>query len=215
MNANRRIVNPNSLSRRLSSTRDFGLFFGIPKILPDYRLPTAERPDPHPLPGLRDDLEALIACCETAEERCLVALLGFEGMRIGEALSMEYDNFNLDNMSIKILGKGSKTRRIPLTDVASEYIIPGLIDAQLNRRGGNIISMPDRTARYFITALGKKANLSRPIASHDLRATCATLLYQQSKDIMLVAEWLGHADPSTTAIYIGRTLNDLRKIGEI
>jgi integrase len=215
LNKNRRVVNPNTLSRRLSATRDFGIFAGIPKILPDYSLPTAERPEPHPLPGLRVDLEKLIACCETDEQRCLVALLGFEGMRMHEALGVTMSDFNLDNQSIRIMGKGSKVRRVPLTNVASEYIMPGLVRAQLARPGGNIIDMPERSARYFITALGKKAKLSRPISSHDLRATFATLAYQMCKDIVLVQEWLGHADPATTAIYIGRTLDDLRKIGEI
>lgn len=215
LNQYRRVLNPNTLSRRLSATRNFGMFGGLSKILPDFNLPTAEAPQPHPLPGLRDDLEKLIACCTNDTQRCLVAFLGFEGMRMHEALAMVASDFDLNNMSIKIVGKGEKTRRVPLTNVAAEYIIPAIIRTEVSRKGGRIVDIPERSARHFITSLGVKAGLSRPIASHDLRATCATLLYQGSKDIMLVKEWLGHSDPATTAIYIGRTLEDLRKIGEI
>jgi integrase len=203
-----------TVSRRLSSAREFGYAFDLPKIIPNYNLPTPEIARPHPLPGLHSDIKALIDLCDTRERKCLVALLGYQGMRLHEALGATVPNFDIENKSIRIRGKGDVMRVIPLFPHAAEYIIPQLIHTQLDRPGGNLIQYSDRGARRFITMTGMKAGISRPISSHDLRATFATLTYNNCRDIMIVKELLGHSDPSTTAMYIGKTLDDLRKAGE-
>ena len=69
--------------------------------------------------------------------------------------------------------------------------------------------MGDRSARALITRLGERAGLRRAIASHDLRATFATEVYNRTRDMRLVQELLGHSRLSTTQKYTQVSLSDL------
>jgi integrase/recombinase XerD len=68
---------------------------------------------------------------------------------------------------------------------------------------GQVIHYSNRSARKAITAMGKRAGLSRAISSHDLRATFATELVNRGVNIRTVQELLGHASVATTEIYTG------------
>lgn len=204
---------PMTIRRRKASVVALGQCVGFEgDILKNYNLPSVGQANPHPLPGLLTDLEALLGVCVSLESRALVALLGCEGMRLHEALELPVEQIDLDKMSITIWGKGNKVRTIPITMRAFEHLAPQIINARLAGRP-NLMTLSDRGSRAMITELGVKARLSRPIASHDLRATFATILYNETKDIRLVQGWLGHATITTTQGYIGLTLDQMRDAG--
>lgn len=200
-----------TVRRRKASLLAYSKFIELPeRLLPFYKLPTVQQRAPHPLPELEDDLERLVNVCRSEEERALVACLGYEGMRMHESLSLPVNNILLDVGAIDVIGKGDKERRIPITENAAQYLYPQIIASRIMGRS-LLVGLQDRNARNIITMLGERAGLRRAISSHDLRATFATVVYRETKDIRLVQALLGHADISTTQIYIGLTFDQMRE----
>jgi integrase/recombinase XerD len=198
----------------MASLREFSIWAGsTERLLSGYKLPGLGLEFKHPLPNPAQDLQALLDACKTGMQRALIALLGLEGMRLHEALACGTGHLDLNEMTISVWGKGDKVRVIPITERAWGHLAPRLITAQLNCES-NLITYSDRGARNFITELGVRARISRPISSHDLRATFATLAYENSGgDIVLVQGWLGHSDVTTTQGYVNVSMNKMRQGG--
>lgn len=217
LNRTKREMQPATSRRRMAALREFSEWSGQERILPKYSLPTMGQAYPHPLPGLLSDLIALQNECKTNNQRALIGLLGYEGLRLHEALAITPSDFRLSpdgsDDRLDVWGKGSKLRTIPITKRAWDVISPQYVEALACGRD-TVIVFSDRGARNFITELGRRARLSREISSHDLRATCATLLYQTSgNNIELVRKWLGHAHIQTTTGYVGTSMDEMRQGG--
>lgn len=210
MNLSKRTRAPKTSNRRLSSIREFGRAILKTEILVRYNAPTPPEAEPHPLPRLAKDLDALIENCNGDRQACLIALCGLMGLRLHEALFVQPCHVNVRDMTLLVYGKGNKQRIIPITTRAWEYISPALIEAMFTGMTQPLVNYSDRGARSFITELGVKARISRPISSHDLRATFATVAYIKTKDLVLVQRWLGHADPKQTLRYIQSGLDIMR-----
>lgn len=188
---------PATIRRRLSTFRTFAPV----AVLEGYRPPTPAPAEPHPIPegiaGIRRLLE-----WAGPPERVLVTLCGMAGLRISEARSVRAKDFDTtgERVTLLVRGKGAKQRRIPLSPEAWE----NLADVVAERSGDELlVEMSDSGARKAIGRLGRDARLSRPIASHDLRATFATSAYRSTKDLRAVQLYLGHASSKTTEVYVG------------
>jgi integrase/recombinase XerD len=206
------MVSAGTTRRRAASLRKFGMSLNI-KILEETKLPVVGEREPHPLPGLKTDLDNMLDACTTDNQRALIACLGLEGMRLHEALGLELDKMDMKKRTMRIWGKGAKVRTVPITERALDYIAPQYIVRTIGRFS-TLIDYSDGGARAFITALGEKAGVERPVSSHDLRATFATLAYEASShDIRLVQAWLGHSSIVTTQGYIGTKMEDMRDAG--
>jgi integrase/recombinase XerD len=197
----------------MTSLREFARWAGIPILLPGFKLPTPAPTIPHPLPGLKSDIEALLNNCIKPRQYGLIALLGYQGLRLCEALAVQPKHFDVREMTLQVWGKGDKKRILPITTNAEPHLFPVLIDAQLNN-SQSVIGYSDRGARHFISSLGVRAQLSRPISSHDLRMTFATCAFADTKDIRVVQEWLGHSDVTTTQGYLAGNIETMRAAGE-
>lgn len=206
-----RKLKASTIIRRKASLLSFSKFIKMEgPFLPHYNAPSIEQRTPHPLPNLEHSLTDLINAARDEGERALIACLGYQGMRMHEALDLSLDKISITEGSINVIGKGDKERRIPLTKKGGEFIIPQMVHSHCAGMT-NLLAYQDRTARNLVTAMGERAGISRPIASHDLRATFATVVYRDTKDIRLVQVLLGHADISTTQIYIGLTFDQMRE----
>lgn len=139
------------------------------------------------------------------EQRALIGLCGYAGLRIHEALACTPDWFDLHNMTLNVRGKGDKQRIIPISERAWGAVQDAYIQAKLS--GGRLINYKDRSARKAVTSMGRKAKLSRAVSSHDLRATFATAAYDHTLNQRAVQELLGHASGTQTEVYIGVRLN--------
>lgn len=194
--------------RRLTTMRNVGLAFGM-EILSTYKPPVAGEQRPHPLPGGRADLEKLLSATTLEWQRTLVALTGFCGLRISEARTIGPDNFIWHKRALKFMGKGHKVREIMCSDRAWGILNYPALEAKIEGYP-TLITCSDRTARYTITNLGKKAGIERPISSHDLRATFATEAYRKSRDPRAVQILLGHSTLAQTQLYILSTEEEQR-----
>lgn len=210
----RNLVAPATIRRRAASLREFSAWAELGKILNNYKMPVTQPQIPHPLPGLKDDLTALLNGCVTNNQRALVALLGHEGLRIGEALTLPIADIDVQKKTLRVVGKGMKVRTLPITRICFDNIAAAYIEAVSEGRK-TIIAYSDRAARIFITQLGRECGIPREISSHDLRATFATLAYRESgNNIRLVQYWLGHSSIQTTQLYVGISNDDLLAAGE-
>ena len=160
-------------------------------------------------PQMRDQaiLEFLYAC----------------GARISEASGLELSNVDLDSAQVKVFGKGSKERIIPLHDMAVESMRSYLLVARprlekpgkpssyffLSTRGAQ---MGTDAMRKMFKATCAQAGLSAEITPHDMRHTFATDLLSGGADLRCVQELLGHASLSTTQVYTHTTPGRLAEV---
>lgn len=204
LTANRKIVAAKTTGRRLTSLKQFARWAGWPITFEEYSAPTPLKGQPHPLPEGIAGVKKMIACANNERHAALVALCGLCGLRIAEALAVKPADFDLHTMMLTVYGKGEKARLVPVSNIAWEILQIPVTRAYVNG-GGQVVDLKDRFARALITRLGERAGLRRHVASHDLRATFATEVYDRTLDQRLVQELLGHASGVTTELYIGRT----------
>ncbi|MCR4662671.1 MAG: tyrosine recombinase XerC [Endomicrobiaceae bacterium] len=155
-------------------------------------------------------------------DRAMLELLYSSGIRIEELVSRNLKDINLFSGMLKVFGKGSKEREVPVGDkclaAIKKYIderrAKGLdcsVNAPmfLNVYGKRITS---RGARKVLHNWFIKAGLMKKVSPHTLRHTFATHLLDHGCDIRSVQQMLGHKNLSTTQIYTHVTLESLRKV---
>ncbi len=215
LNSKRMLLAPKTSERRLTAMKSLGNAYKI-SILSEYSTPSPGRPQPHPLPDGVADIRRLLDVCEHEQHRILIAMTGLMGMRISEARSTRACDFTYGQPTVTIWGKGDDVRTIPVSPYAMEVMMPSLIEASIQARTDEpLIRVGDRSAREAITVLGQRARISRPISSHDLRATFATEAYRRSLDIRAVQELLGHATSKQTEVYILASQQAMRSAASI
>lgn len=203
---------PKTVQRKVTAVRSFSKWAGMPAMM-DYSSPTAPRAQPHPLPEGIEGVVAMINATGDPRAVALIALCGLAGLRVNEARTLRSCDISILDKTIKVRGKGDKTRIVPLSNACLFYIMPAWCEAEVS--GTTLVEMGDRNARRVVTGAGEKAGLERRVSSHDLRSTFATAAYNKSKDIRAVQELLGHADINTTEGYIGVTMDKMREAGEL
>lgn len=203
---------PKTTCRKLTTFRSYGTWLGHPTFLASYKPPTPSRPQPHPIPEGITGVLAMIAATRNPLHKALLALNGLMGLRIEECINVETDHFNLDEMTLTVRGKGDKTRVLPISALAWSHIEPqySWVDA-----GCRLIPYSNRGARKAISRHGRRAGLVRHIVSHDLRATFLTAAYNKTKDLRATQELAGHADPKTTMVYTGVTMDAMRAAADL
>ena len=143
-------------------------------------------------------------------DKAMIELTYGCGLRISEVLDLKISDLHLDLGFIKIYGKGSKERIIPLGDVARDALIEYLnclrpklqkLDFKtlfLNKKGTKI----SRKSFYLmIVETAKSAGIKKKVHPHTLRHSYASHLLEKGMDLRLIQELLGHEDISTTEIY--------------
>ena len=216
-----RPLSPRSISQALSAIRSFHRFLdrrlGVAN--PALELVKGPRVKPSmPRPVTEDQARGLIleADCdpdmepwEAARDVALLTLLYGCGLRISEALSLKRKDAPLGS-SLRVLGKGSKTRVAPvLPQVAAAIaayvdVMPFALDPDeplfRARRGG---PYPPRRAQALMQRLRGRLGLPASATPHALRHSFATHLLGAGADLRSIQELLGHASLSTTQRYTG------------
>lgn len=210
LTANRKKVSAKTTSRRLTSVKRFSEWAGWGINFDEYSAPPIPPGQPHPLPEGIDGIKRMILHANQESHVALVALCGLCGCRVSEALAVKPSDFDLNEMTLAVFGKGEKVRIVPVSSLAWEYLQRPVVRAFCDS-GREVVGLKDRHARAIITRLGVRAGLKRSVASHDLRATFATAVYDKTQDMRLVQILLGHASVSTTEIYVGRTGQQMRE----
>jgi integrase/recombinase XerD len=171
-------------------------------------------------------LEGLVEVDQTAlalRDRALLEVLYGCGARISEAVGLDVDDVDLDAGAVRLLGKGSKERVVPVGRYACAALDAYLVRARptlaaagkgtpamfLNARGGRLSR---QSAWTSLRHAAEKAGLRVTVSPHMLRHSFATHLLDGGADVRVVQELLGHASVTTTQIYTLVTVDRLREV---
>lgn len=183
--------------------------------LSEYVPPKPAKPQPHPIDEKMDGFKKLVFVSRSAEERALLALTFLCGMRVTEARSVVVADIDKFDGTVVVEGKGDKRRIVPLSDRAYELLEERIVEIDADPHGSMeetpLVSASDKTARRWITRLGKDAGIGRSISSHDGRATFATVVLDHTQNIRVVQELLGHASVAQTEVYTGVEMDSMKK----
>ena len=154
-------------------------------------------------------------------DRAMFELMYASGIRVSELISCDIDSIDLNQNLIRVIGKGSKERILPIHSVASkllnEYIIHGRPDQEIDTSGQALFLNKNGkrlTRQGFWLILNRrslKAGLTREVTPHLLRHSFATHLLKGGAPLRHVQELLGHSDISTTQIYTHLSNDHLKK----
>lgn len=209
-------LSPRSVQRRLSATRGFFKYLlreGVVKSNPavEIRAPKAAKR----LPGTLDVdqinhlLDIPAEGTLAIRDRAIMELFYSSGLRLDELVGLDLAGLDLADRMVRVLGKGSKTRIVPVGRKAIEAIREWLKtraqvaspDAAAMFVGRNGERLKHRAIQLRIAYWAKRKGLPSRVYPHLFRHSFATHLLESSKDLRGVQELLGHADIATTAIY--------------
>jgi tyrosine recombinase XerC len=139
----------------------------------------------------------------TTRDRAIIELLYASGLRVSELVGLDVRDVDLAEMTVRVLGKGSKERIVPFGDAAAQAL-RGHLGARasgavfLNRRGGRLTV---RSVHTIVRRRARAARITRRVTPHTLRHTFATHLLDSGADLRMIQELLGHSRLSTTQRY--------------
>jgi integrase/recombinase XerC len=152
-------------------------------------------------------------------DRAIMELLYSSGLRLSELLNLEISDLDLKDGTVRVTGKGRKTRVVPVGRHARSALqqwlgIRATFTTQtsalfLSRRGERLAP---RTVQQRLQQWGNKRGLPMRLHPHMLRHSCASHVLESSSDLRAVQELLGHADIATTQIYTHLDFQHLAKI---
>ena len=220
-------LEPSSISNNLSSFKSFyNYYIKLNKI-------TINPIDPLDSPKLIKKLPTYLTIDEidnllnieikdafSARNKSILELLYSSGLRISELINLEFKNIDLNDCIIRLMGKGSKERIVPINDMAINYLKIFVKDYRkllvkneqnnylyLNNHGKK---MTRQGVYKMIKKLTQEKNIKKEVSPHTLRHSIATHMLENGADLRIIQEFLGHSDISTTQIYTHLTNEKLK-----
>jgi integrase/recombinase XerD len=186
---------------------------------------------PQRLPGVlsRQEVDLLLSQPDVLNHRgqrdkAMLELLYATGLRVSELVGLNISNINLEAGYVRMVGKGSKERMVPMGSRALEvlraYLSEGRVRLLKNKSSSSLFlnSRAEPITRQgfwkIIKKYGRKAGIKKEITPHKLRHSFASHLLEGGADLRSVQVMLGHADISTTQIYTHITKKRLKQIHE-
>ena len=218
---------PRSVQRRLSAVRSFYKFLlreGVVSQLPtaDVRAPKVGKR----LPKVLDTdqmgrlLELKPDSTLDARDLAMMELFYSSGLRLAELVGLDLDQLDLADRTVRVLGKGRKTRIVPVGSKAIEAIRHWLIErgalarpdtrAVFVGRTGNRLGA--RAVQLRMASAARRQGLPMQVHPHLFRHSFATHLLESSQDLRGVQELLGHADIGTTQVYTHLDFQHLARV---
>jgi len=176
--------------------------------------PRIGRPLPKSLS--EEDVETLIGAPDVStpiglRDRAMLELLYACGLRVSELVGLEIPRVNLSQGVVRVLGKGSRERLVPMGEEAARWLARYLREGrpELVADGISPLLFPGRGAAaltrqafwHRIKIHARAAGIAKPLSPHTLRHAFATHLLNHGADLRVVQMLLGHSDLSTTQIY--------------
>ncbi len=217
--------NPRSIQRHLSSAKGFFRFLKKNNLIESSPFELVSAPkSPSNLPEVLspEDVEQLLNFKPSnlieIRDMAIVELMYSSGLRVSETVNINMGDFEEDMTFLRILGKGAKTRIVPLGKFAVNAINNWIIERDkiltksdalfLNSKGARLSI---RSVQLRLKKMATKQGLP-PIHPHMLRHSFATHMLESSGDLRTIQELLGHSSLSTTQIYTKLDYQHLVKI---
>ena len=226
---------PKTIARKLSSIRSlYGWMEGQGYIAQDITVALASPKLPQMLPCVlsHDEVVSLLDSCDMKSEksirtRCILELLYATGARVSEISNLDISDVDFKQAQVKLFGKGSKMRIVPVYPCALKYL-----ETYLRSSRGYFAAKANKpsqtdTSALFLSNTGKRitpsiirsdfndqlkiAGLDLSYSPHCLRHSFATQLLEGGADLRSVQELLGHESLSTTQIYTHLSVDYLKQ----
>lgn len=213
-------LSPRTVARSISSIKMFHRFLlseGVAKSNPAENLDTPKLSKTLPDVLNQDEIDLIINQPNKVDpagirDRAILETLYATGMRVSEIITMKQRDIYCDEGIVRVFGKGSKERLVPIGRSALEWIKkyreevrPGIASSGrgrdalfLNMRGSPISRM---AVWNMVKSYTAKAGIKKDVHPHTFRHSFATHLLEGGADLRAVQEMLGHSDISTTQIY--------------
>lgn len=213
-----------SIARKLAALRSFFKYLcreGILEASPVQRIATPKMDRRLPEFLYVDQMEQLLNSPDNTtflgkRDQLLLELLYGSGLRVSELVGLNRQDIDMDNGLMRVRGKGSKERIVPLTHPAVQALEVYLAERTDNERALLVnyrgTRLSDRSVRRILDRLMKQTGLDRHIHPHMLRHSFATHLLDGGADLRSVQELLGHAKLSSTQIYTHLTRERLKEV---
>ena len=222
-------IGPRSQARILSGVRSLFRFLVADGYMSDDPSELLENPvlgehlpvflTPQEVDMLEDSID--LSKPEGHRNRAIIEVLFSCGLRVSELVNLKWGQLYTEERFLRILGKGSKERLVPISNRALKEIDnympwrqqlnikPGEEDyIFLNRRGAHLT----RTmVLIMLKRQAEEAGLNKEISPHTLRHSFATALLEGGADLRVIQVLLGHESISTTEIYTHMSMHTLRK----
>ncbi|MDR2216099.1 MAG: tyrosine recombinase XerC, partial [Nevskiaceae bacterium] len=217
-----------SIQRRLSAIRSFYSYLQREKLAAhnpavDVRAPKVPKRLPRTLDA--DQMAHLLDhpadTLLDQRDRAMMELLYSSGLRLAELLSLNLAEMDLTDRSVRVTGKGNKTRIVPVGSKAREALRQWIEGgrAKLARSGEsalfvgrNGLRLGARAVQKRLATYAHRRGLPVQVHPHLFRHSFATHLLESSHDLRGVQELLGHADISTTQVYTHLDFQHLARI---
>lgn len=217
----RKNLSVNSISRKVSAIKGFHKFLVTERIIPKNVVSHLKGPKK------QKKLPTVLSISEVTQliesivgddpisirDRAMIELAYASGLRVGELISLKLSDLHLTMNTIKVYGKGSKERLVPIGEEAVSAIKRYLTDARIYFNKNK----PEYRDLLFLSQNGqginrqvfnkilkqraKEAGITKTLSSHTLRHSFATHLLEKGLNLRYIQDLLGHADISTTEIY--------------
>ena len=218
---------PRSIQRRLSAVRSFCNYLLRERALRgnpahEIRAPKAGRRLPRTLDAdqMAQLLNVLPGDALLARDHAIMELLYSSGLRLAELVGLDLPDLDLRDRTVRVLGKGSKSRIIPVGKKAVQalerwlgerlsLVKPAELAVFVGRNGRRLGA---RAVQLRVSAWARRRGIGVPVHPHLFRHSFASHLLESSGELRGVQELLGHADISTTQIYTHLDFQHLARI---
>ncbi|KTB75245.1 MULTISPECIES: site-specific tyrosine recombinase XerD [Pseudomonas] len=210
---------PRSTARFLSGARGFYRYLlreNLISVDPTLQIDMPQLGKPLPKSLSEADVEALLAAPDLSEpigerDRAMLEVLYACGLRVTELISLTLEQVNLRQGVLRVMGKGSKERLVPMGEEAIVWVeryLRGARDELLSGKPSDVLfpstrgdQMTRQTFWHRIKHQATVAGIGKSLSPHTLRHAFATHLLNHGADLRVVQMLLGHSDLSTTQIY--------------
>ncbi len=213
------VTRATTANRRLAVLRRFyrwALRERLVPVDPTLRLQGAHRVSRFPKTVSESQVESLLSAPDASKalglrDRAMFELLYATGLRVSELVGLKLGELSLSEGLVRVVGKGSKERIVPLGEEARAWIERYLKRARPELLAGRVSDAVFVTQRsgamtrqmfwILVKRYALRAGIQAPLSPHGLRHAFATHLLNHGADLRVVQLLLGHADISTTQIY--------------
>jgi len=218
-NLNNQGLAPKSIARIISSIRSYHNFLSSEQIIkenPSLNLVTPKIPRKLPLVLSEKEISDIIKAIDdeyqfAKRDKAIVEMLYSCGIRVSELCDLETSNLFIDDDLIRVMGKGSKERLLPIGGRAKRLLDDYLIHSRhkLIKKTSSSSVFVSRNGKPLTRAMinnilkkwALKSGITKPVSPHTLRHSFATHLLEGGADLRFVQALLGHSDITTTQIY--------------